>query len=659
MLRPLDRIAPRPVRAGALTLQGVSAAAVLALALPVAAAETWSDLHGTQSASGIVSTGARFNPGTSLAPPLALQWSFQPPPGTSSTIADSSPALVNGFTYFGSRDGSAYYCLNTVNGAPAWSSSTANGPTCPGWVRDSPLVANPGNGELTLFGGAYGPAGCLTDAVQAIDAATGLPIWSFPTGPGGVYATGHAISNGVLYVGSSDGNLYALNAGIATVLPTATATVTFTNSGTPTVTATISSTPLDTSTFCPSLSFSPSLTATLTSSSTPTTTSTATTSPTWTPSVSPFLWSYTVGGSIVGGAPATDGSRIYVSNNQGFLYAISSSGSLAWSYGTLSTVTGSARQTVAGSTLYGGLDDQHFFAWNTANGTVLWSLSLSAATSSVPAVAYGLVYFGDASGVVRAVNATNGAVQWSWNSGAPFRSSVAVSNGYAYLCAGNNRVYAMNATAGGTPVWSAQLPTVAGGTQGFGWCAPAIADGKLVATDAQGAGVFAFVPTTVFTPVPTPTVTATPIATSTVTGTPTVSGTCTATATISTTPSASGTVTSTATSTPLASLPFLVMVSSGINPGPTDSPKGLWQPSDFPAEFRFALAEAGKAGLGVFDSAGERVALLFEGLVGVGDTQIVTWDGHNGSGRPLASGIYVVRLYGPHYLKLWRFAFLH
>jgi outer membrane protein assembly factor BamB len=46
--------------------------------------------------------------------------------------------------------------------------------------------------------------------IYALDAFTGAKIWSFATG-NDIYSS-TAVANGVVYVGSLDGNLYALNA---------------------------------------------------------------------------------------------------------------------------------------------------------------------------------------------------------------------------------------------------------------------------------------------------------------------------------------------------------------------------------------------------------------------------------------------------------------
>src|SRR5712675_2392356 len=48
-------------------------------------------------------------------------------------------------------------------------------------------------------------------AVYALEASTGAKLWSYTTG-GGVFGSSPAVENGVVYVGSDDANVYALNA---------------------------------------------------------------------------------------------------------------------------------------------------------------------------------------------------------------------------------------------------------------------------------------------------------------------------------------------------------------------------------------------------------------------------------------------------------------
>ena len=58
---------------------------------------------------------------------------------------------------------------------------------------------------------------------------------------------------------------------------------------------------------------------------------------------------------------------------------------------------------------------------------------------------------------------------------------------------------------------------------------------------------------------------------------------------------------------------------------------------------RFSLAAAGRVRLSVLDARGREAAVLVSGFYGKG-THAVLWDGADGSGRPVPSGVYISRI---------------
>jgi len=102
----------------------------------------------------------------------------------------SAPAVVNGNVYVGSEDYHVY-CLNAQTGALEWKYATGN------YIISSPAVSSNGN----VYIGSY-------DAnIYCINAQKGTLVWEYSTG-GYVYSS-PAIANGILYVGSSDDQIYA------------------------------------------------------------------------------------------------------------------------------------------------------------------------------------------------------------------------------------------------------------------------------------------------------------------------------------------------------------------------------------------------------------------------------------------------------------------
>ena len=115
----------------------------------------------------------------------------------------SRPAVAQGVVYVGSWDGKLY-ALNAADGSYVWSYATG------GEIDSSPTVA----AGLVYVGSHDG-------VVYALNASTGMVgfnlelhnnvVWSYATG-GMIMFSSPAVADGVVYVGSYDDNVYALNA---------------------------------------------------------------------------------------------------------------------------------------------------------------------------------------------------------------------------------------------------------------------------------------------------------------------------------------------------------------------------------------------------------------------------------------------------------------
>ena len=125
--------------------------------------------------------------GTAATPQGTLKWSFS----TDGAI-HSSPAVVDGTVYFGSRDYNLY-ALDTDTGAKNWEYTTGS------WVESSPAIVD---------GVVY--CGSNDSMLYAINASTGEKKWNFKT----LYPVrcSPAVADGVVYCGSDDYYLYALDA---------------------------------------------------------------------------------------------------------------------------------------------------------------------------------------------------------------------------------------------------------------------------------------------------------------------------------------------------------------------------------------------------------------------------------------------------------------
>jgi eukaryotic-like serine/threonine-protein kinase len=140
-----------------------------------------------------------------------LKWKFQ-----TKGIIISSPALVGDTLFIGSAD-HRLYAINAATGAQKWAFKTGSA------VASSPAVAD---GTVYFL--------CYDSIFYAVDAASGTLKWKFATGgerrfaarhlhgsqpatetmpdPFDVYLSSPVISRGSVYFGSSDGNVYSLDA---------------------------------------------------------------------------------------------------------------------------------------------------------------------------------------------------------------------------------------------------------------------------------------------------------------------------------------------------------------------------------------------------------------------------------------------------------------
>ena len=128
------------------------------------------------------------NAGTSSAlPEGTLAWTF-----TTGATIHSSPAVVDGTVYFGSRD-HKIYALDAATGEQKWAFETGS------WVESSPIVV----GGVVYCGSNDG-------YLYALNAKTGTKIWSYYT----VFPvrSSPALADGVVYCGSDDFGVHAVDA---------------------------------------------------------------------------------------------------------------------------------------------------------------------------------------------------------------------------------------------------------------------------------------------------------------------------------------------------------------------------------------------------------------------------------------------------------------
>jgi outer membrane protein assembly factor BamB len=279
-------------------------------------------------------------------------------------------------------------------------------------------------------------------SVYALNANTGATLWSYATA--GQVDSSPAVVNGVVYIGSNDHNIYALNAStgvkqwsfaagnVVISSPAVANGVVYIGSDDHNMYALNASTGTK-------------------------------------------LWSYATG-SFVESSPAVVNGVVYFGSHDGNIYALNANtGAKLWSYTTGGPIfpspvvaNGVVYITGNANTINGAYN---VYALNASTGVLLWSYANDAGDSS-PAVANGMVYIGSADGYVHALNASTGAQVWRYNPDAEVYTPPAVANGVVYVGSLNGTVYALNASTG-AKLWNYTAPA------GYYISAPTIVNGVL------------------------------------------------------------------------------------------------------------------------------------------------------------------------------------
>jgi outer membrane protein assembly factor BamB len=141
--------------------------------------------------------------------------------------------------------------------------------------------------------------------------------------------------------------------------------------------------------------------------------------------------------------------------------------------------------TVAAGTVYFGSGDHNVYALDAATGKLLWKFQAADVVHSSPAVADGMVYIGCWDGTMYALKADTGAVAWKFSTGSDathfmqgIPGSPAVSGGVVVFGSRDNFIYALDA-ATGKQIWKQE--------NGGSWviASPAVLDGVVYVTTSD------------------------------------------------------------------------------------------------------------------------------------------------------------------------------
>ena len=236
-----------------------------------------------------------------------------------------------------------------------------------GWVVNAPAVAN---------GVVY--AGSDDNFVYALNAGTGSMLWSFETGD--IIRSTPTLAGGAVYVGSNDNFVYALDAGTGEM-----------------------------------------------------------------------LWKHDTSKAVQYSPVVTDGV-VYIGAQGDVDYSVHAldamSGEQVWAAGVPYPYGAEFAVTVANGKLYAPGASGEFYAMDASTGEVLWSVSVGMGSESPPAVLDGVVYL-TAVNTAYALNEATGEEIWSYGTEKfPARDHPAVVVDGVYYFAPDSNLYALDVTTG-------------------------------------------------------------------------------------------------------------------------------------------------------------------------------------------------------------------
>ncbi len=321
----------------------------------------------------------------SPAPSLAtVKWRFQ----TKGKIF-SSPVVHDGVVYVGSGDG-RLYAVRASDGSEVWHFATQ------GAINSSPAIA----GGAVFFSSRDGN-------VYGVNAADGSRLWAFKTGgerrftapgihgivpptemmpdPYDVFMSSPAVENGIVYIGSGDHNVYAIDA-----------------------------------------------------------------------KTGGLRWKFTTG-NVVHASPAVSGGLVYIGSWDRYFYALDArSGAVRWKFLTgndtviYNQIGIASSAAVSGESVYFGCRDSHFYALNARTGALRWKNDQHGSwVIGSPAISGNTVYYTTSDQrKFFAVDAATGSPRFTFGYGAYSFSSPSLAGGVAYFGTFDGRLYGIDATSG-------------------------------------------------------------------------------------------------------------------------------------------------------------------------------------------------------------------
>ncbi|UCC62648.1 MAG: serine/threonine-protein kinase [Anaerolineae bacterium] len=165
-----------------------------------------------------------------------------------------------------------------------------------------------------------------------------------------------------------------------------------------------------------------------------------------------IAWSCPTNGRIRSSA-RVELDHVFFGSDDGHLYTVSAlSGRLVWRFQAMREIR--STPTIADEVVYIGSDDGHLYALDIQQGRRRWQFRIARGVQSTPLVFEGLAYVGGEDNGLYAIDARYGSAAWRYRTNGRVRSSPAVAPelGIVYVGSADGSVYAIDA-ASGRLVW--------------------------------------------------------------------------------------------------------------------------------------------------------------------------------------------------------------
>jgi outer membrane protein assembly factor BamB len=198
------------------------------------------------------------------------------------------------------------------------------------------------------------------------------------------------------------------------------------------------------------------------------------------------LWQYLTGGKVES-SPAVAGNMVYIGSDNGTMYALYTAPTLppgtkrvAWTFPTYYTIR--SGPVVVGDVVYFGSESKSVYALKATDGTLLWSRPTAGWVVPNPTltVAGGIVYYGSHDSNVYAREATSGALLWTYQTGNEADSRPAVVGNMVYVGSNDGMLYALRTSGTSvSKIWAMPLGSLV-------VSGPAVADGVIYVGTGDG-----------------------------------------------------------------------------------------------------------------------------------------------------------------------------